>query len=96
MIFLFILIILLIAFLYYIYKKGQDVIDASNSQLNEIKDEIELLSTVEDCEALKEKIKINYENTDIIFKNIKNEYIHLYYIVIGVEKTIKKLIKSNV
>ena len=83
----------MIFFSLYMYKKSKETFNDSDNKINEIKNEIELISTVEQCEHIKEKIKENYENTDTIFRGIREEYVHLYYIVIGIEKTIKKLIK---
>lgn len=93
--FIFIIALLLLTafFSFYMYKKSKEVFSNSNDKINEIKDEIESISTIEQCEYLKEKIKENYENTDTIFKGVREEYVHLYYIVIGIEKTIKKLIQ---
>lgn len=86
------LILLLTFYFFYMYKKSKEVFNDNNEKINEIKKEIELISTVEECEFLKEKIREYYKNTDTIYKDIKEEYIHLYYIVIGIEKAIKKLI----
>lgn len=92
-IFIIILLLLMLFFTFYMYKKSKEVFNDSNDKINEIKDEIESISTIDQCEYIKEKIKENYENTDTIFRGVREEYVHLYYVVIGIEKTIKKLIQ---
>lgn len=88
------LVIIIIIFLFILLlKESNKTIDYNNSKIDEIKEEINKISTIEECEELKQRIKEYYKNTDVLFKNIKQEYSNMFYIVVGIEMAIKKLIK---
>ena len=59
--------------------------------INEITVEIDNIVTLDDCEKIKNKIQTHYNSIELLHSDIKTEYIKLYYITIGIEKTLNRL-----
>lgn len=84
------LILLLLGGFYFLLQDSKKQFALSEQQEKQIDDKIQQGNTLEDFENLKQEIRTLHNNTDILYKSIRNMYRDKYYIVVGIIYILKR------
>lgn len=84
------LIALLLSMSYWLFQDSKNQITLSKQNEKLIDNKIQQSKTLEDFENLKQEIKNLHDNTDTLYKDIRNMYRDKYYIVVGIIYILKQ------
>lgn len=84
------LILLSLAMSYFLLQESKKQIASFKQNEKQIDDKIQQSKTLEDFENLKQEIKNLHDNTDTLYKGIRNMYRDKYYMVVGIIYILKQ------
>lgn len=84
------LILLLLGGFYFLLQDSKKQFALSEQQEKQIDDKIQQGKTLEDFENLKQEIRALHNNTDALYKGVRNMYRDKYHIVVGIIYILKR------